>query len=256
MSQNCLTLCENLRYEVATDRSMEELYYEDVLMLSYDISLPKLRTQGAPIAYIPINQWYSNLAAQLRNHARLELYPMAIEDYQRRQEENFPFNPYDLTAVHQVTYTSSRLFSTFEDVSEYTGGAHPNTTRGGQTWDLCKGTKLKLSDLFIQNCNWREIIMSSIRRQARELANQGVLFEDYEPMLLQYFDPENFYLNDQGVVIFYPLYTIAPYVSGIITFVISYNRLCSCLRHDLFCKSKPPRQNLLPIPPQFTLGRL
>lgn len=63
--------------------------------------------------------------------------------------------------------------------------------------------------------------MECIERQiSRE---PDIYFEDYRERISQYFREENFYCEPSGVVIYYQQYDIAPYSSGIRTFLIPYN---------------------------------
>ena len=47
-------------------------------------------------------------------------------------------------------------------------------------------------------------------------------FEDYKNLVEENLNMDNFYLSKEGLVIYFGLYEIAPYVSGIRTFTIPY----------------------------------
>ena len=80
--------------------------------------------------------------------------------------------------------------------------------------DLYVGEDSSLADYFVNEIN-RQIKVNID-------AGNNYYFENYEELVKEYFNPRNFYLNEEGVVIFYQLYEIGPYVSGIMTFTIPY----------------------------------
>ncbi|HWQ73960.1 MAG TPA: RsiV family protein, partial [Syntrophomonas sp.] len=47
---------------------------------------------------------------------------------------------------------------------------------------------------------------------------------NYEELVEQTFDVNNFYCTPQGVVVYFQQYDIAPYASGIREFLLPYNR--------------------------------
>jgi len=51
---------------------------------------------------------------------------------------------------------------------------------------------------------------------------QSVYFDDWEKKAETEFDPGRFYLTQEGVTVFYPLYTLAPYVEGMPAFTIPW----------------------------------
>lgn len=70
-----------------------------------------------------------------------------------------------------------------------------------------------------------EILFREIERQIRQ--NPSLYFDDYEVLLRENFDEQNFYSTPGGLVVFYPQYSIAPYSSGIREFQFPYS---ACVR--------------------------
>ncbi|MEA4987263.1 MAG: RsiV family protein, partial [Anaerovorax sp.] len=63
-----------------------------------------------------------------------------------------------------------------------------------------------------------------------------IYFDDYETLVVETFNPKNFYCTPEGVVVYYLQYDIAPYSSGIREFLIPYGdcvidpiKMCSYL---------------------------
>ena len=103
------------------------------------------------------------------------------------------------------------------------GGAHGNTIRTSQTWDLQFGRMLNLSYFYQNNPNYIIDILKNINKQIakQEKNNPGIYFDNYCQLVLETFNPENFYLTKDGIVIYFQQYDIAPYSSGIREFLIS-----------------------------------
>ena len=111
----------------------------------------------------------------------------------------------------------SGFLSLFYDIYEYTGGAHGNTVRYGDTWDLAGGWPVPFP---VKN---RKAVLSTITAQAkdREAAQPGTFFPGVEKNVRRYFSPVQYYLAATGIAVFYQLYTIAPYVAGFIDFTVA-----------------------------------
>lgn len=65
-------------------------------------------------------------------------------------------------------------------------------------------------------------VIRQIRTQMQN--GEGDYFEDYEKNAVEEFDPGQFYLTPEGVVVYYQQYAIAPYSSGIPVFLIPYSK--------------------------------
>ena len=63
-------------------------------------------------------------------------------------------------------------------------------------------------------------ILKEINNQIAE--NKENYFQDSCNLVLETFNPKNFYLAQNGIVIYFQQYDIAPYSSGIPTFLIKF----------------------------------
>lgn len=97
-------------------------------------------------------------------------------------------------------------------------GAHGNTIRSSQNWDLRIGRQLPLSYFYPNNPNYVVDILRSIMTQIKE--NPENYFDNYCELVLENFNLDNYYVTPQYVVIYFQQYDIAPYSSGIPTFNI------------------------------------
>lgn len=197
-------------------------HYRRIPMVSIDLSIPHIA--GNDLAASRFNMYYRQRARASFNHARSRLYPQAVKQYQYAMSQGFPFHSFELVQVFEPSYCRKPIVSLYYDQYEYTGGAHGNTIREGNTWDMGRGALLRLSDLFREGYDYRKIIISTIEGEAqrRQATGQVQYLDHLSENIVKFYDDRNYYLSEAGIVIFYPLYTIAPYVAGIQTFTIPW----------------------------------
>ncbi|HKL79494.1 MAG TPA: RsiV family protein, partial [Mobilitalea sp.] len=84
--------------------------------------------------------------------------------------------------------------------------------------------KIELSDVFVHRDNLREYLIGIINQQIElEIRAEGnAYFEDYTKLVRENFKMNNFFITKEGVVLYYQEYEIAPYSSGLPTFLIPY----------------------------------
>ncbi len=213
----------------------DDLTYKGVIMVGVQIDYPQISGAVSAQGRKAFNRYYVLQANERMAYARTTMYKSAVEDYEYRQQQGYPFNQYALAQAFEVTLNRPPLVSLYYDVYEYTGGAHGNTTRTGNTWDLQKGRMLKLNELFRPGYQYMPVISAAVTAEAhrREAAGEGYYFDNLDQNLAQYFDPANFYLTSEGLAIFYPLYTISPYAGGINVFEVPYGLFGNNLRYPL-----------------------
>ncbi len=104
----------------------------------------------------------------------------------------------------------------------FQGGAHGNTKRESQNWNLQNGKQIPLKDLFPNNPYFMIDILKEINCQIATQLESGEndYFDNYCQLVLENFNPHNFYLTPKGITLFFNQYEIAPYSSGIPTFLI------------------------------------
>jgi len=210
--------CEFIKSQELKDT----FYYRRTPMVNVRLSLPHM--DGQDYATARFNMYYRQKARASFNYARTRLYPQAVRQYQYAASQEFPFHTYELIQTFEPTYCKKPIVSLYYDQYEFTGGAHGNTVRSADTWDMSRGTLLRLSDLFKAGYDYRTVIIRTIENEAlrRQETGQVPYLDDLEENIVKFFDEKNFYLSEIGVVIFYPLYTIAPYVAGIQTFTVPW----------------------------------
>lgn len=210
--------CDFIKSQVFKDT----LRYRSIPMINIDLTIPVLA--GHDHAASRFNMYYRHQARTSYNYARARLYPQAVRQYHYASSQNYPFHGFELVQTFEPTYCRKPLISLYYDRYEFTGGAHGVTTRTGNTWDMDRGVLLRLEDLFKPGYDYRRIIIRTIERETRRRQETGQVkyLDNLNENIAKNYDDGNYYLSDAGIVIFYPLYTIAPYAAGIQTFTIPW----------------------------------
>jgi len=196
--------------------------YKGSPVLHYRIEYPRFHDSGCQPALDYINEWYRKLAVDLQKRYETELYREAADLYDYTVQNQFPFHMYEAVFTYEIPYNQDGVISLYHDQYIYSGGAHGGTERRSETWDVSTGYRITLLQYAKDPIGTRAVILNSIREQiaAQLEEGEGMYFEDYPQLIAEYFNPESFYLTPEGTVIYYQQYEIAPYASGIPTFVI------------------------------------
>lgn len=217
---------QNVSATIIPQKRNQDFTYEDVLVLTFEADYFQVRLPGGGPVETAINSRIQMQVDAFYEYASTTMYENAVETYQYTQEEGFPFNPYDAMLTYNVAYNQDCYLSMYRDQLEYTGGAHPNTLRYSDTWNLNTGAVVPLSGFFPSGFYYQRYLLAIILKEAdRVMEQEPIYFEDYRKLIVERFDPKNYYLSPCGLVIYYQQYDIAPYATGIVEFVIPFRVL-------------------------------
>ena len=192
------------------------IFFDTKPILEIKIDYPQIQGFMPDRAEKRINSFFENDAKRQNRTARTVLAVKAKEAYLYSRENAFPFHLWSYLQTVEETFSGRDKWSLYADRYVYSGGAHGDTLRRGFTFSLKTGRRLSLSEVC--PVGQKEILASVVQEIRR--SEEGIYFEDAEMLAVRNFDPKNFYLTKEGVTVFYPLYTIAPYSSGIREFLI------------------------------------
>ncbi|MCX7772019.1 MAG: DUF3298 and DUF4163 domain-containing protein [Clostridia bacterium] len=211
--------CEFIKKQTIKDK----LYHNKVLMVDVKIDYPSI-TQGYEGDPMRFNMHYRQKAQKNYRYASTKLYQAAVKQYTIAKPQGVPFNNFEFVEAFEPTYCRKPFISLYYDLYEFTGGAHGNTIRKGNTWDMRRGVMLPLEAFFDKDYDYQAVMLRYIESEARrrQITGMATYFDGLHENLKKYFDAQNYYLTEEGLAIFYPLYTIAPYVDGIQVFIIPY----------------------------------
>lgn len=198
----------------------DTMTYNGEVVLTYKIEYPNFQSFVYKNAVKMMNKYYEARAYKYQRYYRNELYQMAVEQYKYDMENSYPVRIFDAVINFSITYNAACIVSLYSDKYEFTGGAHGNTLRTSQTWNMQTGKMIELNELFLCSFDYKLYIFRRINEQIK--LDLSIYFEDYEKLVVQTFNPKSFYATPAGIVIYYQQYDIAPYSSGIREFLIPY----------------------------------
>ncbi|SKA93011.1 Protein of unknown function [Caloramator quimbayensis] len=161
-----------------------------------------------------------------------EIEKMAEEDYKAHKETpEIPYNLHSAISQYTVKYNKNGILSIPTILYSYTGGAHGMTYKVSYNFNLNDGSEILLKDLFKENIDYKSLIINEIKKQMKE--NKDMMyFDDAFNTVSKLEDNHPFYIEDDGIVVYYGLYEIAPYAAGIQEFKIPFTTLKDKIKFD------------------------
>ncbi len=210
--------------QVKNEVIKEQLYYNKKMILRYKIEYPQFSSRIFQRTLNKINEFYRTKALTYQKYCKNNLYEEAKKQYEDSVRNRYPVRAFDALMTYNLTYNENCIISLYFDKYEYTGGAHGSTVRSSDTWYLLNGRRILLNQFFYRAFNAKEYVLNSINKQIENQIKSGnnIYFENYKENTLKYFNPSSYYLTEKEIVIYYQQYEIAPYVAGIVEFIIPF----------------------------------
>lgn len=150
-----------------------------------------------------------------------EILQTESEKYlQGAKEEGWEIRKYSATIYYIAHYQKDDLLSLSVFYYSYTLGAHGHTLQRAYNFNLLNGEEIFLSDILKEKENYVDIINQEIKKQIE--LNPQEYFSDWS-VFQSISEEQPFYLIEDGIVVYFGLYEIAPYSSGIRYFKIPYS---------------------------------
>lgn len=200
----------------------KELYYQGDVIVKYVIHYPEIITSEYEEGKRRFNHYNREIALALKKFAEGEFYEQARQTYEYNKQNGYPIMVYELVRECDITYNYDKIVSLYSDEYTFAGGAHGNTLRKSQTWDLEYAVLLPLQAFFRGNPYYLLDIIKQINEQIADNIKAGNdwYFENYCQLVVENFRLENYYLTNEGIVVYFQQYDIAPYSSGIQIFLV------------------------------------
>lgn len=221
LEMNNSKITEENSITVNTIQFNGDLIYNNKILLSYKIAYPEFDSALYRKSVSEVNIYYKTSALKYQKHCETILFNQAIEQYKNAIKYDYPLRLFEAALSFRITYLASCIISLTTDTYEYTGGAHGNTFRNSQTFNLQKGYTINLSHLVHCIPDYKSYLLQNIIEKAAK--EPDAYFEEYEKLITTNFDKNNFYCTTQGIVLYFQQYGIAPYVYGIKEFEIPYS---------------------------------
>jgi len=139
---------------------------------------------------------------------------------QGAKEEGWEIRKYEAFVYYIVHYQKDDLLSLSVFYYSYTLGAHGHILQRAYNFNLENGEEILLGDILKEKKDYVGIINQEIRRQME--LNPQEYFTEWS-VFQSISEEQPFYLIEDGIVVYFGLYEIAPYASGIRYFNIPYS---------------------------------
>lgn len=217
----------NFSVNITMHEMAKTFSHDNVTMLTLSVLYPQVNLFHNQAAQLRINRRIQAQINEFYRYASQTLYEQAIADYGYAQKNGFPFRQYEAVLNYNITYNQRCHLSMYRDQYAFTGGAHGNTIRASDTYNVRNGQDLPLSSFFQPNVDYRTLLIEQILKQADEQMRQNpyIYFDNYPSLIAENFNEKSYYLSESGLSIYYQQYEIAPYATGIVVFTIPYETL-------------------------------
>ena len=195
---------------------------EGVPVLTAQVSLPQPEPLADRISR-RIHRYYQAQCRAFLRYCESWLLPQAAAEYRAALASSGPLPEFRAALEHQVTYNQGGLWSLYTQSREYTGPGPALVTRRGDTWDLAAGYPVPLKDFFPAGTAWKKRLLAHAAEEIarRERAGAGRWREGWRQGLRR-FNPQDFYLTEEGLAYFWPMYALAPASEGVAVFLLPY----------------------------------
>jgi len=173
--------------KIKMNSAEKELYYQGEVIVRYRIEYPEIITSYYKDGMQIFNQENRKSALELKEYAESELYEQAKQTYEFNKKNGYPIMVYELVRECNITYNQNQLLSLYCDEYIFEGGAHGNTLRKSQNWDLKIAQEIPLQAFSKGNPYYLIDILKQINNQIAEQIENGVgsYFPEYCQLVLE-----------------------------------------------------------------------
>lgn len=194
-----------------------ELRYDDTTILTYKIKYPQIISSRYNFGKDIFNRYNEKIAQDLKEYSEGELYWQAKDVYEYNKKHGYPVMVFEVILETKITYNRDKILSLYQDQYTFTGGAHGSTIRTSQNWNLAIARQIGLYMLYSNPY----FLLDILRKINLQIANEKEnYFDNYCELVLENFNPNQYYITEKGINIFFRQYDIAPYSSGIPVFLV------------------------------------
>ncbi len=210
---------EDIRAVVNKQEYKREFIYDNTVVLNTAFESIIVDIEKFRFAENRINGTIDRQLQLFLRDNEFSLFPEAVRVYKEAVNNGFPVRAFESLLTYTVTCNQNGLLSLYRDRYDYTGGAHGSTVRRSDTFNLRTGGTLPVSAFFPPRFDYEKYLIEEMIKLAGQ--NPDIYFENYAELIKKNFNPQNFYITENGITIYYQQYEVAPYSSGIIEFNIS-----------------------------------
>lgn len=168
-----------------------------------------------------IRRYYQLQSRAFLRYCESFLLPEAKSSFAQALSESHPFHCRETELNYRITYQEGSLLSLYTQSRE----PGPLVIRRGDTWDLSEGAPVPLSRFFRRRGLWRRVFYHAACAdlERRQRGGAADLREDWRHQLKRSLNPRNYYLTEEGLTFFLPMYALGGAQLGIPTFTVPWN---------------------------------
>lgn len=227
-------LLERLGYVISYETATKLIKVQAIQENNLKIHAEAIGADGdgkSLLVYYPVISGFSDTSVQQKINSFLKTevdrnvavgskqMDQAIEENKKIKAENPDISvpQPSFNGYYTVTYNEQGRLSFYVDYHIYSGGAHGISARVPYTFDLATGNVLSLKEVTESNEHYVSIINNKIKAQIK--AREMSLLTPFQTIE----NDRDYYLNRNGVVIFFSQYEYTSYAEGMPEFVIPYS---------------------------------
>jgi len=191
-------------------------------VFSPEYRLPYIKNAAGIPSYEAVNAYYATALEDLKT-AAAELSGWAVDDCKVSLSSNTPFFGYEDTEEYEIALQAKGIVSILRSHYSNMGGPSPTLYPVGDTFHLATGTRLSFADLFTcaSETAAQQVLQAVLEQNAKAEYMNTVI--DEESLRLSY-QPEQFYLTEEALTVYYPEGELAGAL-GSPTFAVPYAEL-------------------------------
>lgn len=202
-------------------------YYEELnewqdfsKYVEYEVIIPYFSNMVNEGAVEKLNKSFQTDFAAIRTFLLKELKQLKVS----AESERYTVTEYrSFNVVSQYNNIVSLLYTGYN----YYGGAHGMPFINGVNLDLSNPYIMPLGDLFINNSNYKEILLKKINEEIKN--NQEAYYVEKIDSLPS---ANSFYIYGDMLIVYYDPYVIAPYAAGFPAFEFPLSELSELLKDE------------------------
>lgn len=210
--------------EVSIPKVSSKIIKYDNDNIEIDIKIPVVKEIKNKDIESKVNSVLEKKAIDFKKDVEL-LSKEYLEDAKKQQLEPKKFTA---NSDYQVTYNYGNILSVPVVYYQYTGGAHGMYSKKTYNVDLNTGKELTLKEFFKEGFEYKKIINKLIKE---EISREPQKY--FEETFKTIGEIQDYYITEDGIVVYFQLYEVAPYSSGIPEFKIPYKAIESGLKYKI-----------------------
>jgi hypothetical protein len=179
------------------------------------IIVKQLTSEGTTVQY-PLLVGLKN--REVQTYLNEEIKKLVHELMQEQMTEGLELQ--EMTGKFDIKVNKNYIVSlVFTNYAYWKGAAHGLTLQKSITMNVDDGTIYELKDLFKSNSYYKTKLTTIIKKQIKNL--DIPIINPFKSVK----DSDDFYLTDQALIMYYPIYEYTPYYVNIPEFTIPYTEI-------------------------------